>query len=362
MKKTVALIMAGGIGKRLWPESRLSHPKQLLQIAEEESLLQATYRRASHLFGQENTYLAIREEMKKEVISQLPQLSRKNLILEPKGRDTAPCIGFFAVWLRHRWGDIPMVVLPSDHLIRQEESFFKAIKVAGKQAEKNFLVTIGIKPTRVETGYGYLQMGEKIGELNGISLYKLKRFTEKPSHKKAKEFVEQGKFLWNAGIFVWKPSVILKEMEKFVPELFQGLSEIDKFLGTSKEEEKIRKIYPTLPKISIDYAVMEKTTLAVAIPGEFDWDDLGNWKALERIFPKDKKGNILRGLIVQKKCNNCIFLNREDKTLMAAIGVSNLILINSPWGILIVNSEMAQEVKDLVNGLISNEELKKYVE
>ncbi|RLE08250.1 mannose-1-phosphate guanylyltransferase [Candidatus Aerophobetes bacterium] len=358
---SVGLIMAGGFGKRLWPESRLSYPKQLLRIEGRESFLQATYRRTSHLFGPKNTYLIIREELKEKILSQLSGVCMDNIIAEPQGRDTAPCIGFASIFIRKRRGDIPMVVLPADHLIRNEERFAQILLAAAHQAEKNFLVTIGIKPTRAETAYGYLQIGERLKEVDGIPLFNVERFTEKPSHKKAKEFFEQGNFLWNAGIFAWKPSIILKEIRNHLPDLHQGLSRIEKALGTPEEEKVIREVYSSLPKISIDYGVMEKAKGVVAISGDFFWDDIGSWEALERIFPKNKEGNIIRGLIEEKENNNCILVNREDKVL-AAIGLSNLVVINTKKGILIASKEKVQKVKDLVDKFLRDERLRKYIE
>lgn len=357
----IAVIMAGGFGKRLWPESRVNHPKQLLAIKNGESFIQSVYRRSSRFFGIDNTFLITRRELKERILSHIPELPPDRIISEPLGRDTAPCIGFAATWIEKKKGDLPMVVLPSDHLIEGEKKFNRIMEVAVKQAEKGYLVTIGIKPVRPETGYGYLELGEKITELDRVPLYNLKRFTEKPSQKKAKEFFESGSFLWNAGIFAWRPTVILEEIKRHLPPLYKGLERIREALDTLREEEIIERIYPDLPKISIDYAVMEKTTKAVVIPADFSWDDVGDWQALERIFPKDEKGNIIKGLVREIKTTNCTLINREDK-ILGVIGVSNIIVINSKKGLLIVTKELCQEVKNLVDDLLREERLKKYVE
>jgi len=357
----VAIIMAGGFGKRLWPESRVNYPKQLLSIKNRESFIQSVYGRASRFFGVDNTFLITRRELRGKILSHIPGLSPDQIISEPLGKDTAPCIGFAATWIKKKKGDLPMVVLPSDHLIEGEKKFNRIMEVAVKQAGKDYLVTIGIKPTRPETGYGYLELGKKITELEGVPLYSLKRFTEKPSQKKAKEFFESGNFLWNAGIFAWRPTVILEEIKKHLPSLYKGLEKIRKALDTPEEEEIIEKIYPDLPKISIDYAVMEKTTRAVVIPADFSWDDVGDWQALERIFPKDERGNIIKGLVKEIKTTNCTLINREDK-ILGVIGISNIIVINSKKGLLVVTKELCQEVKNLVDDLLQDEKLKKYVE
>ena len=356
---SVGLIMAGGFGKRLWPVSRVDHPKQLLSFESQESFLQATYRRTCRLFGVEETYLILREELKEKVLSHLSSVPPGNIIVEPQGRDTAPCIGFASVWLETRKGNVSMVVLPSDHLIRDEEKFARVIRAAAQLAKKGYLVTIGIKPTRAETGYGYLELGKGMDEWGGVPVFEVERFTEKPSHKKAKEFFEQGNFLWNGGIFAWKSSVILQEMKKYLPKLYSGLVRIQKALGTSEEEKVVRGVYPSLPKISIDYGIMEKAKGVVAIPGDFFWDDIGNWQALERVFTKNEHGNIIRGLVEEEESSNCIFINAEDK-ILGAIGVSDLIVVNTENGALVVRKEQAAKVRDLVDRLLRDKEKRKY--
>jgi len=357
---SVAVIMAGGLGKRLWPESSLKHPKQFLSLNEGESLVQASYRRASRLFGPENTYLVIRRALKEELFSQLSHLSPENVITEPEGKDTAPCIGFASIQIRRKRGDVPMVIFPADHIIRDEERFYKVISVAAQAAAQDFLVTIGIKPTRAETAYGYLKIGDRLKEIDGVPLFMVERFTEKPSYKKSKEFFEQGNFLWNAGIFAWKPGTILEEIKKYLPSLYEGLMRIEQVLGTEKEEEVIEEVYPLLPKISIDYGVMEKARKVVGVPGDFFWDDIGSWKALERIFPEDREGNIIKGLVKEKQTSDCILINREDDKILGAIGLSNLVVINSKRGILVATKEDAQRVKDLVDELLEDESLRRY--
>ena len=357
----VSFIMAGGFGKRLWPESRVNYPKQFLAINTKESLIQLAYRRCVNLFGRKNTFVITRRELIKKITSHIPELTSDQIIAEPVGRDTAPCIGFAAIHMRKKGEDAPMVILPSDHLIESGEKFKRVMMAAIKLAEKGYLVTVGIKPTRAETGYGYLQVGDKIDRLQSITCYELKRFTEKPSQKKAKSFLESGDFLWNAGIFAWRPSAILEEIKKYLPELYDGLEKISKTLGTSEEKKTIESVYPHLPKISIDYAVMEKTTKAAVIPADFAWDDIGDWQALTRIFPKDEKGNVSQGLIKEMETMDCIFVNREDK-ILAVIGVSNLIVVNSAKGTLVVSKELSGRVKELVDELLKDERFKKYVE
>ena len=358
---SIGLIMAGGFGKRLWPESKLSHPKQFLAIKNGESLIRLTYQRCINFFGTENTFIITRQDLKEKMISHISELLPEQVISEPIGKDTAACIGFATILIKRKKNDIPIVALPSDHLIANEKEFNRVIGAAVKSAEKGYLATIGIKPTRAETGYGYLQVGNKIEQFYEIPCYKLKRFTEKPSQKKAKSFLENGNFLWNAGIFAWRPSVIREELKKYLASWYEQLNKIRKTLGTSQEEKTIEKVYPRFPKISIDYAIMEKTTKAIVIPAKFIWDDIGEWRALERILFKNEKDNIIQGLVKEIETENCIFINRENK-ILGAIGVSNIIVINSKGGLLIVKKECSPKVKDLVEKLLEDKKLRRYME
>jgi len=354
-----SVIMAGGFGKRLWPQSRINHPKQFLNLGGKESLLQSTYKRCIKIFGVDNTFIVTRGELKEKILSHLPSIPEENLIIEPAGKDTAACIGLSAIYLQKKEKDnFPMIVMPSDHLIEGEKEFSRVINAAVKSAEEGYLVAVGIRPTRAETGYGYIQLGEKIGEHDGVPCYRLKRFTEKPSQKKAKSFLESGDFLWNAGIFGWLPHVILEEIRNYLPPLWNGLEKIKGFLGTAREKEVIESVYPELPKISIDYAVMEKTQKAVVIPAQFYWDDIGEWKAVERIFSRNQNGNIIRGAVKEIDTNNCIFINSEDKVL-GAIGLSNIIVVNCEAGVLVVNKELSPRVKELVDELLKDDKFKK---
>lgn len=353
---SVALIMAGGFGKRLWPESSLTFPKQFLSLDGKSSLLRQTYERVRKFIEKERIYLVLREELKEQVKKEIPELPQENLILEPEGKDTAPCIGFAAVYIKKRLGDVPMLCLPADHLIREEEKFQEVAEVALKEAEEGWIVTIGIKPTRPETAYGYLEMGKKLKERDGHSVFRVKRFTEKPSYKKAKEFFERGRYLWNAGIFAWKLSRIIQEIEKYLPSLASNLKELEKY---SQDREKVKEIYLCLPRISIDYGVMEKTDLAITIPGDFSWDDVGSWEAMERIFPQDEWGNVVRGVVKPIDSSGNILLNHEDK-LLAVIGLSGVVVINSSRGVLVMSKERVQDVKALVDEILANNRLKRY--
>jgi mannose-1-phosphate guanylyltransferase len=356
-----ALIMAGGFGKRLWPESTLSHPKQFISAVGSRSLLQASFERCARWFGVDNTFIITRRALTETVHQCLPTLPIDHIIQEPVSRDTAACIGYAALYIRRLKGDEPIHVLPSDHLIEGEEEFNKVMHAASKAAEKGYLATIGIRPTRAETGYGYLQVGQQLHDFGEVSCNKLERFTEKPSHKKAKAFVEAGNFLWNAGIFAWRPSTILEEIRLHIPALFEGLEKIGCSLGSKEEHSVVNNVYPQLPRTSIDYAVMEKTKRAVVIPAGFIWDDIGDWQALERIYERDDSRNITQGLVRTMEATNCTLVNREQKPL-AALGVSNIIVVTTKAGVLVASKEYASKVKELVDQLLKDKETQKYIE
>ena len=356
-----ALIMAGGFGKRLWPESTLSRPKQFIGPTNAHSLLQLTFERCVRWFGSDNTFIITRQSLTSTIREHLPLLSADHIISEPTSQDTAASVGYAAMYIRRLKGDDPIHVLPSDHLIEGDEEFGRVMSAASKAANEGHLVTIGIKPTRVETGYGYLEVGEQICRYNDVPCSKLKRFTEKPSYKKAKGFVESGSFLWNAGIFAWRPSTILDEIRRYAPALYQDLETIEQALGTQDENRIVNTLYPQLLRTSIDYAVMEKTTRAVVIPAEFRWDDIGDWQALERIYRRDENGNITQGIVREMETSNCTLINREQK-LVAVLGISNAVVVNTRVGVLVVSKDLSSKVKELVDQLLEEEGMRRYVE
>ncbi|MDH5175000.1 MAG: mannose-1-phosphate guanylyltransferase, partial [Elusimicrobiota bacterium] len=264
MKMVVkAVIMAGGKGERFWPLSRDRFPKQLVSLTGKKSLLQETVERIQPLIPPRDILVVTRRPLARAVERQLPQVPRKNIISEPAGRNTAPCIGLAAKMIK---GDAVMVVLPADHIIVPRGKFMDTLKRAVTLAgETEDLITIGIKPTYAATGYGYIEVGNK--EKQGV--FGVKRFAEKPDRKKAERFLKTGRFFWNSGIFVWKKSVILEAMRKYMPSLYRKLQMVS--------SKNIGKLYPKLPDISIDYGIMEKANNSLVIPADFSWEDLGSW-------------------------------------------------------------------------------------
>jgi len=342
------VIMAGGVGTRFWPRSRLKHPKQLLNILDERSMIQATIDRLDNLISYDQIYIVTTKPQKNEIQKQLDFLKSENLIIEPKGKNTAPCIGLAAVILKHRDPDAVMAVLPADHRIRKTEKFRKVLSAAEALAsQKECLVTIGINPTYPATGYGYIQLDNRNDEINDVPINRVKTFAEKPDLKTAKLFIKSGDFLWNSGMFIWKAKTILKEIEESLPELYDGLMEIEKYLGTESEHEVIEKVYCQIKSISIDYGVMEHSENVYVLNGEFEWNDVGSWEEVYKISTKDTNGNVAVGEHLLKDTNNCLI--DSPKRFVAAIGVKNLVIVETDDALLICPRDRTQEVKELVD-------------
>ena len=338
-----AVIMAGGRGERFWPRSRFHKPKQLQAIAGSETMLQMTVKRMQPLIPLEQIYIVTDQKLEREVKRQLPGLPERNVIAEPVGRNTAAAVGLSAVQIGRLDEDATLAVLPADHLIFDEKEFLACLSIGAKVArEKNRLVVFGIKPDRPETGYGYIKAGGEISE----KVYEVETFVEKPDEKTAKKFLASGRYYWNSGMFVWKYSVIMAAIEKHMPRLFAGLQKI----RTAPKKEVITEVYEKIENISIDYGVMEKAQNRVMVMGDFRWDDIGSWLAMERIWQKDGEGNVSQGKFVGIDTHNSIIVG--DKTLVATIGISNMIVVTTDDAILICPKEKAQEVKKMIRKLV----------
>ena len=362
MNDLIAVIMAGGRGERFWPRSRALHPKQLLPITGVRTMLQETVDRIKPLVTGENIYIATGEILSKKVKSQLPFLPEKNIILEPVGRNTAACIGLAAIKIEREHPRSTMVVLAADHLIREREKFLEIIRAGAETAEETGnLVTLGIKPTRPETGYGYIEVESsksKVESEKKIEAYKVERFVEKPDREKAEKFLSSGSYYWNSGMFIWTVESILKAIEEHMPKLFKGLETIRDSLGTPREAKVLREVFQGLESISIDYGVMEKARNVVLVKADIPWDDVGSWLAMERIHPKDDEGNVVLGKFEGIDSHNCIIIS--DEHLVVTLGVSDLIVVTTPQATLICPKNRAQDVKKIVKKLTDNQ-LDKYL-
>ncbi|RKD32266.1 mannose-1-phosphate guanylyltransferase [Thermohalobacter berrensis] len=344
-----AVIMAGGKGERFWPKSRKKQPKQLLKLTnDDKTMIQLTVDRIEKLVDSNNIFIATVEDYAHPINSQLPQVPKQNILVEPMGKNTAACIGLAAVHIAKKDPDAVMLVLPSDHLIKNNEKFIDVLKTAKEVAEQGEnLVTIGIRPQYPETGYGYINFEEKIDSINGNDVLKVNRFVEKPDKETAKKYLESGKYLWNSGMFAWKVSTILKCMEMYMPELYKGLMKIKEAIGTDKEEEVLCSEYSKFESISIDYGIMEKAESIFVIPGDFGWDDVGSWTSLERINNPDKEGNVVKGdNVITLDTKKCII--EGSNKLIATIGVEDLVIVDTDDATLICSKEKSQQVKNLL--------------
>lgn len=352
MPKPIFVIMAGGRGERFWPRSRRKLPKQLLNLAGEDSLLQQSVGRIRNLTDDDRIYVVTNIDYTEPVRQQLPMLPERNILIEPEGRNTAPCVGLAAIYIQNHFpGEDPsMAILPSDALVNDVEEMRKVLRIGLDYTQQNNRGLIyGMWPTRPETGYGYIQLGEVLGETEGVAFHKVVAFKEKPQRTTAEKYWQSKEFLWNAGMFVWKVSRLLEEIRTHLPDLAAGLEKLRPYLGAEDEQNKLAEIYPTLPAISIDYGILEKTKNLAVIPTEFGWDDLGSWSSLERILRADQAGNVVQGDLTGIETKNCIIYS--PKKAVAALGVSDLIIVETDDVLMVCAKEKAQEVKKIIEKL-----------
>lgn len=350
------VILAGGGGTRLWPASRRATPKQFLSLgSDDESLLAATARRLQPLC-KERLYVVTAADQTALVRDDLPSLSAHAVISEPSARNTAAALGLAAVHLLHHDPDAVMAAIPADQHIADEVEFQRVAELAFAAAEEHeAIVTVGIVPTRAETGYGYLRVGETVqGELERIEA-----FVEKPDAAQAKSYVESGDYLWNGGMFFTKAGRLLEEMRVHMPESAAGLQTIADALGTSDAQEVCSRIYPTLPSVSIDYGVMEKTEPVMTVRGDFGWNDVGSWSALADYLDADNDGNFTLGKAVTHDAHNNILV-ADPGRIVAVAGVSDMVIVQSGDAVLVLPRERAQDVRALVDRLRSSK-LDKYL-
>lgn len=349
MPQNFIVIIAGGKGERFWPQSRAHRPKHLLPIVGVKPLLEQTLDRVRSLAPAKNIFVitsAVQEKAIREVCRRLPQ---ENIIAEPAGRDTAPAVALAAALVGARDPNGIFAVLPADHVIHDGKSYERDLRAAfAAAATEPVMVTIGIEPTEPATGFGYIQRGEKWKSFERRPVYRVKRFVEKPSLEVAQGYLSSGDYVWNAGMFVWSVPVVEEALRQHVPELHGGLEPVRVALAKGKPLPAVlKKVYPKLARISVDYALLEKSTNVVVLPSSFDWDDVGAWPAVPRHYEKDAAGNVSRGLaIVEDGSNNIVF--SEEGHLTAVLGVNDFIVVHTKDATLVVPKARAQEIKRLL--------------
>jgi len=353
MNNHFSIIMAGGSGTRFWPESTKTLPKQFLDLlGTGKTLLQQSYERVKRFTISENIYVVTGHTMAELVQEQIPELDPKCLIREPIGRNTAPCIGWASFRAIRRNPEAVIGAFPADHLIEKEEEFERVVRYAfGRVEESNAIVTIGIIPSRPETGYGYLEAGEQITS----NIRKVLKFVEKPSQQKAEEYFKSGKYFWNAGIFVFKAKRMIAELKEKLPKIYETLKAIDNTFekgGIEKEYKEAQKLFPDLQGISIDYGVMEKTQGVEMVPGDIGWSDLGSWSSLYEKIPKDKNSNAIRGdaEIITYDSTECLISTKTPKKV-ALIGLKDMIIVDTNDSLLICPKKRDQEIRKIVENL-----------
>jgi mannose-1-phosphate guanylyltransferase len=353
--KRYGVVMAGGGGTRFWPLSRKERPKQLLNLSGKELMINETLDRLADVIDRENLFVVTNVSQAKLMAEETgDRLLENHILAEPAARNTSACIGYAAMEILRKYGDGIMCILPSDHFIKDEKEFSRVLDAAMQTAEQtDALVTIGIQPTFAATGYGYIRRKKDnsigINSQKEINCSIVEEFVEKPDEETAEKYLEEGNYLWNSGMFIWKASTILAYIERLLPDVYQCLSEIGAAMGSAQEQAIIEKVYPVIPKISIDYGIMERADHVLVLPGDFGWNDIGSLDMLALMKKADADGNVRYGETLCEDSKNCI-LYGTDK-LIAAIGLDNLIVVQTNDAVLICPKERAQEVKTVVDHL-----------
>ncbi len=346
MEHTYAVIMAGGVGSRFWPASRAESPKQLLDLTGSgRTMIAATLDRLQPDIPPERVIVVTGRITADAVARALPEVPRENILAEPKGRNTAPCIGWAALHVKRKDPRGVMAVMPSDHLVGNKAAFAGAVRTAVEAAREGHLVTFGVRPDRPETGFGYIEM--KRGE-GGVR--QVKRFVEKPDLETAKKYVADKNFVWNSGMFFFTAERILAEIERQMPELSRGLSKIDQGIAAGDEQAVLSEVFPALPAQSIDYGVMEGAIKIACVPVDFAWNDLGSWSAAYEMWEKDEDGNAVEADAVLVDSKGLLVRAPKGK-MVALVGVENLVVVDTGDSLLVCRRDRAQDVKKVVDEL-----------
>lgn len=339
--------MAGGGGTRFWPLSRKARPKQFLNLTGKDILVNETIDRLNGVVERKDIFIVTNVSQAGLTLAETGgRIAEDHILAEPAARNTAACIGYAAMEIIKKYGDGIMCVLPSDAYIKKEEVYQSTIRTAIETAEKtDGLVTIGITPTFPSTGYGYI----KRKKTQDAASYPVEEFVEKPDRETAEQYLADGNYLWNSGMFIWKASTILKKFERLLPDIYECLVKIGEAMGTDEEKKVIEEIYPVIPKISVDYGIMERSEDVWVVEGDFGWDDVGSYDALEALYTPDEAGNLRYGDCVLSDTRNCICYAKDK--LIATIGVEDLIVVATEDAVLVCPKSRAQDVKKVTEEL-----------
>lgn len=347
-----AIIMAGGSGTRFWPRSRRNRPKQLLRLAGESTMLQQTVARIEHLVPPERVFIITGADQAEATRAQLPDLPGRNVVAEPAPRDTAPCVALAAGIVATKDPAGTMIVMPADHVIEPVDAFQASVRAAVEVVDRDpgALVTFGITPNRPETGYGYIERGPLVERRGGIAVYRVNQFREKPDRPTAERFLAAGNFLWNSGIFVWRARTILDQIRQHRPRLGEALRPILEALGTPDEPEALARHFPELERVPIDKAVMEHAPEVRVLEVPYNWNDVGDWRALATLLERDGAGNAVQGHVVARDTRDSIVIS-DDEGIVATLGVDDLVVVHSGKATLVARKDRLDDLKALVESL-----------
>lgn len=347
MARTYAVIMAGGSGTRFWPASRRRRPKQLLALAGDRSLLAQSVARAARSCGLENVRIATGAHLADATVEAIPELSREQLLVEPVARNTAPCLAWAAATIARDDPDAVVMAMPADPHIDDEAGFDETAALAIAKARTGVITTIGVPPTRPETGYGYIEVKSGEGEVREVA-----RFVEKPDRATAETFLKAGNMFWNAGLFFFRASDMVDAVRAHLPELAEGIDELDAAARDGREPDALAAVFPRLPAVSIDHGVMEHVASMAVVPAKFGWSDLGSWPAVAELADKDADGNSTpAGTVLVAASNNHVVDTSEGKRVIALVGVEDLVVVQTDDALLVMRADASQRVRDVVAAL-----------
>lgn len=355
------VILAGGRGERFWPLSRYEHPKQLLKLTSSRTMIEETIDRLEGFVPGDRVIVVTGAYLMDKILGAVPSLKEENLLLEPEGKNTCIAIGLAAMHIKAKDPEGVMVVLSSDHLIHPRERLISILRAGSDMAgEGDFLITIGVVPSRAETAYGYIELDEEYSLREGITFYRIKQFKEKPIPTRAQEYYLDRNHLWNSGMFIWRAGAILNAIEKHAPDIHECLKEYSHSMNSPAEEGARVHLYKKCANISIDFAVMEKAANVLTIKGDIKWDDVGSWLAMDRIHERDRHSNVTRGDVVAEDSYENIVVNDADGVI-ACLGASDLVIVRTGEIVMVAHKTRVADIKNLLTSLGKDKKYEKYL-
>lgn len=365
----IGVIMAGGAGERFWPYSRRHNPKQLLSLASDQPMLVESIKRINPVIPTEHIFIVAGDHLRHSIKDMLPKLPEENLLIEPMPRNTAPCLALAVAAIHQRYGDATMAVLTADHVIRNNDAYLRNVTAAMEFAEKNpALLTLGIPPRHPETGYGYIEAGSEVSRTKNGTIRKVVRFHEKPERKTAELYVKSADFFWNSGMFFWNTGTLMREIQKCSPEFGTAIIQLGEALTSHVSADRLKRIFESLPKTSIDFALMEKSDSVYVVEAEFEWHDIGTWDSLDRILRQaDQKDSLCIGTCLTEDNTNTMIFNkpiyRESgrEQIIVTLGLENMVVINTGDVVFVCPKDRCQDIKEIVR-LLEKHGMSEYIE